>query len=44
MDQPSTGDAVGRMYKAFLDQTSITSSKKAHLARRTIPAIMEEMG
>jgi hypothetical protein len=39
-----TSDAVGRMFKSFLDHTSITSTKKTHLARRSIPAILEEMG
>ena len=41
---PITGDAIGRMYTTFLEHTSITSKKKTHLARRTFPSILEEMG
>ena len=32
------------MYNTFLSHTSITSKKKTHLARRTLPAVLEEMG
>ena len=39
-----TGDGLGRMYSLFLKYTSITSKKKTHLARRTMPTILEEMG
>lgn len=39
-----TGDGLGCMYTAFLDHTSITSKKKTHLTRRTLPGMLEEMG
>ena len=32
------------MYTTFLDHTLITSKKKTHLARRTFPQLLEEMG
>ena len=40
----STGDGLGKMYSNFLSHTSITSKKKTHLARRSLPAVLEEMG
>jgi hypothetical protein len=33
-----------KMYKVFLDETSIGSSKKAQLARRTVRTLLEDMG
>jgi hypothetical protein len=44
VDKPMSGNGISKMYKAFLDSTSISSSKKAHLARRAIPTILEDMG
>jgi len=44
VDQASTGDGLGKMYSTFLSHTSITSKKKTHLARRTLPTVLEEMG
>jgi hypothetical protein len=42
--QPSSGDALRKMYTIMLEPTTITSKKKLHLARRTIPSMMEDMG
>lgn len=42
--QPSSGDALRKMYTAMLEPTTITSKKKLHLARRTMPTMMEDMG
>jgi hypothetical protein len=39
-----SGDALRKMYKKFLEPTTIKSQKKLHLARRTMPTVMEEMG
>ncbi|KZS99892.1 uncharacterized protein LAESUDRAFT_667384, partial [Laetiporus sulphureus 93-53] len=39
-----SADAMQKMYKMFLLPTSIKSAKKMHLARRTLPGIMEDMG
>jgi len=44
VDKPMSGDGISKMYKVFLNETSVSSSKKAHLARRTVPPIMEDMG
>jgi hypothetical protein len=44
VNQTSTGDGLGKMYNSFLSHTSITSKKKTHLARRTLPGVLEEMG
>jgi len=32
------------MYTTMLEPTTITSKKKLHLARRTMPGLMEDMG
>ena len=37
-------DALRKMYTRFLESTSIKSKKKLHLARKTIPTHLEEMG
>lgn len=37
-------DALRKMYTKFLESTSIKSKKKLHLARKTIPTHLEEMG
>lgn len=42
--QPSSGDALRKMYTTMLEPTTITSKKKLHLARRTMPSVMEDMG
>ncbi|KAH8997105.1 hypothetical protein EDB86DRAFT_2803614, partial [Lactarius hatsudake] len=42
--EPSTGDAMRKMFSKFLEHTSIHSEKKLHLARRTVPSLMEDMG
>lgn len=42
--QPSSGDALRKMYTTMLGPTTITSKKKLHLARRTMPSVMEDMG
>lgn len=39
-----TTDGLSKMYKKFLDETSITNSKKAHLCRKSVPTIIEDMG
>ncbi|KAH9026139.1 hypothetical protein EDB85DRAFT_1816892, partial [Lactarius pseudohatsudake] len=44
VNKPMTGNGLCKMYKAFLDATSVNSNKKAHLARRAVPTIMEDMG
>ncbi|KAG2126022.1 hypothetical protein DEU56DRAFT_721617, partial [Suillus clintonianus] len=42
--QPSSGDALRKMYTTMLGPTTITSKKKLHLARCTMPSVMEDMG
>jgi hypothetical protein len=44
VDKPMSGNGLSKMYKVFLDATSVTSSKKAHLARWAVLTIMEDMG
>lgn len=44
VDKGFTGDTFGKMYQNFLDRTSVTTKKKTHLARRTMPTILEDMG
>ncbi|KAF8802302.1 hypothetical protein BYT27DRAFT_7039855, partial [Phlegmacium glaucopus] len=44
VNEKMTGDGLGKMYKTFLDPTSIMSQKKTHLARQTLPTILEDMG
>ena len=44
VDKAMTGNGISKMYKGFLEQTSISSNKKAHLARRTVPTLLEDMG
>ncbi|KAF8236088.1 hypothetical protein L208DRAFT_1213621, partial [Tricholoma matsutake] len=39
-----TSNGISKMYKGFLEETSISSSKKVHLARWTIPTLLEDMG
>jgi hypothetical protein len=41
---PSSGDTLRKMYELFLTTTTVSSSKKLHLARRTVPEVMEDMG
>ncbi|KAH8995285.1 hypothetical protein EDB86DRAFT_3077787 [Lactarius hatsudake] len=41
--EPSTGDAMRKMFSKFLEHTSIRSEKKLHLARRTVPSLMEDV-
>jgi hypothetical protein len=42
--QPCSADALQKMFTQFLKHTTITSPKKLHLARRTMPTLMEDMG
>lgn len=42
--QPSSGDALRKMYTTMLGPTTITSKKKLHLACRMMPSMMEDMG
>jgi hypothetical protein len=42
--KPTSPEGLRKMYNKFLDATTITTTKKLHLARRTIPAMMEDMG
>jgi hypothetical protein len=44
VDKPLTGNGLTKMYKVFLDATSVSSKKKSHLARQAVPGIMEDMG
>ncbi|PPR03704.1 hypothetical protein CVT24_007425 [Panaeolus cyanescens] len=44
VNEPMGGDGLGRMYSSFLDFTTVNSTKKTHLARRTMPSKLEEMG
>ncbi|KAN0129106.1 hypothetical protein V8E53_013102, partial [Lactarius tabidus] len=44
VDKPMSGNGLSKMYKVFLDATSVSSTKTAHLARRAVPTIMEDMG
>ncbi|KAF8268134.1 hypothetical protein EI94DRAFT_1700470 [Lactarius quietus] len=44
VDKPMSGNGLSKMYKVFLDATSVSSNKKAHLARQAVPTIMEDMG
>jgi hypothetical protein len=44
VDKPMTSNGISKMYKGFLDSTTIQSTKKAHLARRAVPTILEDMG
>jgi hypothetical protein len=37
-------DTLRKMYTTFLETTTIKSKKKLHLARRTMPTVLEEMG
>ena len=41
---PCSGSALRKMYTTFLENTTIKSHKKLHLARHTIPTLMEDMG
>ena len=42
--EPCNSDTLRKMYTTFLEATTIRSKKKLHLARRTMPAVLEEMG
>jgi len=42
--KPCSPDTLRKMYTTFLESTTIKSKKKLHLARRTMPAVMEDMG
>lgn len=44
VDKPATSDGIRKLYNTFLEPTAIKSAKKLHLARRTLPTVMEEMG
>ncbi|KAF8230614.1 hypothetical protein L208DRAFT_1378470 [Tricholoma matsutake] len=44
VDKARTGNGISKMYKGFLKETSISSSKKAHLARQIVPTLLEDMG
>ena len=44
VNKAMTGNGISKMYKGFLEETSISSRKKAHLARRTVPTLLEDMG
>ena len=37
VDKPMIGNGLSKMYKVFLDATSVSSSIKAHLARWAVP-------
>ncbi|KAI9446918.1 hypothetical protein BJY52DRAFT_1193826 [Lactarius psammicola] len=41
--RPCSPDTLRKMYTTFLEATTI-KSKKLHLARRTMPTVLEEMG
>ena|ERR1700761_7926362 len=42
--KPCSPDTLRKMYTTFLAATTIKSKKKLHLARRTMPTVLEEMG
>jgi hypothetical protein len=42
--KPCSPDTLRKMYTTFLEATTIKSKKKLHLARRTMPTVLEEMG
>src|SRR6266702_2174661 len=42
--KPCSPDILRKMYTTFLEATMIKSKKKLHLARRTMPTVLEEMG
>jgi len=44
VDKPTRSEALCKMYEKFLNSTTINTSKKLHLARHTMPTIMEDMG
>jgi hypothetical protein len=44
VEKPTSPEGLRKMYNKFLDSTTITTTKKLHLARRTIPSMMEDMG
>jgi hypothetical protein len=44
VEKVMTGNGISKMYKGFLEEMSISSSKKAHLARRTVSTLFEDMG
>jgi hypothetical protein len=44
VEKPTSPEGLRKMYTNFLDSTTITTTKKLHLARCTIPAMMEDMG
>jgi hypothetical protein len=39
VDKAMTGNGISKIYKDFLEETSISSRKKMHFARRTAPAL-----
>ncbi|KAF8257119.1 hypothetical protein EI94DRAFT_1818964, partial [Lactarius quietus] len=42
--KPCSPDTLWKMYTTFLEATTIKSMKKLHLACRTMPTVLEEMG
>jgi hypothetical protein len=44
VEKPTSPEGLRKLYENFLKHTTITSSKKLHLACRTMPMIMEDMG
>lgn len=44
VDQPFTSAGISNMFKQFLDHTTIKSKKKMHLARRSMPTLMQALG
>ena len=42
--KPCSPDTLRKMYTTFLESTTIKLKKKLHLACRTMPALMEDMG
>ncbi|OBZ66313.1 hypothetical protein A0H81_13774 [Grifola frondosa] len=42
--KPCSAETLREMYRKFLQQTTIKAAKKLHLARRSVPTMMEDMG
>jgi len=42
--KPCSPNTVHKMYMTFLEATTIKLKKKLHLACRTMPTVLEEMG
>ncbi|KAF8234981.1 hypothetical protein L208DRAFT_1376676 [Tricholoma matsutake] len=44
VEKPTSPEGLQKMYENFLSFTTITTSKKLHLAHHTMPTVMEDMG